>query len=123
MTLSLPTTTCLVVHLSSEIRISCPFKPKDYFFWLGFIMRAFQQTVQKRRWPIFLFLYLMHCISISVPDHKHVFFVETKNASIILMLVEIAMTMSVFLASECFQLIRNLPLAKAGEELKFCRFF
>ena len=35
------------------------------------------------------------------------------------MLVEIAMTMSVFLASECFQLIRNLPLAKAGQELKF----
>ena len=79
MTLSLPTTTCLVVHLSSEIRISCPFKPKDYFFWLGFIMRAFQQTVQKRRWPIFLFLYLMHCISISVPDHKHVFFCGDKK--------------------------------------------
>ena len=42
-------------------------------------MRSFQQTVQKRRWPIFLFLYLMHGISISVPDHKHVFFCGDKK--------------------------------------------
>ena len=67
-----------------------------YFAW--FYYKSLPANGPKKK-KAYLFVFILNAlhISISVPDHKHVFFVETKNASI-MRLTKIAMTISGFLA-------------------------
>ena len=120
MTLSLPTTT-YAQQCTCQVKYVFPVLLNQKITFLAWFYYESLPANGPKKKMAYLFVFILNALHKYFRSRSQacLFWWRQKNASIILMLVEIAMTMSVFLASECLQLIRNLPLAKAGQELKF----